>query len=238
MIGTYIYFCSLLHRHDLSFGPLDEVISCGHSTETSSAERGHVPFIFCFLAKSGEFLRIFVVANGVINWKRSMDTQFVSIWRDVIRNWWNGFLCPWDNNMLYLLIFRSACFKLTDQRALWDSMFSNIVFSLFNSVLTADPKWNKKPTSDSWPVTLAFILLLTLKWFRVKSISSFISLISMRYRTVSCTIGLVVYWNNTDILLRYFTTVFKQMLILTVSRLQSIRHLFTALVDGIFDYLW
>ena len=42
--------------------------------------------------------------------------------------------------MFYLLIFRSACFKLTDQRAFWDSMFSNIVFSLFNSVLTADPK--------------------------------------------------------------------------------------------------
>lgn len=42
--------------------------------------------------------------------------------------------------MLYLLIFPSACFKLTDQRAFWDGMFSNIVFSLFNSVLTADPK--------------------------------------------------------------------------------------------------
>ena len=68
-IDRYIYFCSLLHRHDLSFGPLDEVISCGHSTETSSAELGHVPSIFCFLAKSGEFLRIFVVANGVITEK-------------------------------------------------------------------------------------------------------------------------------------------------------------------------
>ena len=31
--------------------------------------------------------------------------------------------------MLYLLIFRSACFKLTDQRAFWDGMFSNVVFS-------------------------------------------------------------------------------------------------------------
>lgn len=42
--------------------------------------------------------------------------------------------------MLYLLIFRSACFKLTDQRAFWDGMFSNVVFFLFNNVLTADPK--------------------------------------------------------------------------------------------------
>lgn len=42
--------------------------------------------------------------------------------------------------MLYLLIFRSACFKLTDQRAFSDGMFSNVVFFLFNSVLTADPK--------------------------------------------------------------------------------------------------
>lgn len=42
--------------------------------------------------------------------------------------------------MLYLLIFRSACFKLTDQRAFCDGMFSNGVFFLFNSVLTADPK--------------------------------------------------------------------------------------------------
>lgn len=42
--------------------------------------------------------------------------------------------------MLYLLIFRSACFKLTDQRAFWDGMFSNVGFLLFNSVLTADPK--------------------------------------------------------------------------------------------------
>jgi len=42
--------------------------------------------------------------------------------------------------MLYLLIFRSACFTLTDQRALWDGMFSNVVVFLYNSVLTADPK--------------------------------------------------------------------------------------------------
>ena len=67
MIGTYIfYFGSLLHPHDLTFRPLDEVISCGHSTETSSAELEHVLFIFYFLVKSGEVLRIFVVANGVI----------------------------------------------------------------------------------------------------------------------------------------------------------------------------
>lgn len=70
MIGTYIfYFCSLLHRHDLIFRPLEEVLACDHSTETSSAELEDVPFIFCFLAKGGEFLRIFVVANGVITEK-------------------------------------------------------------------------------------------------------------------------------------------------------------------------
>lgn len=117
---------------------------------------------FLFSRKKWWIFENFCCGQWSDNWKSSMDTQFVSIWRGVIRNWWNGFLCPWDNNVLYLLIFRSACFKLTDQRAFWDGMFSNVVFILFNSVLTADPKWNKKPTSDSWPVTLAFILLLTL----------------------------------------------------------------------------